>query len=345
MIRISGTFFDGKRARAHPSVMESDGTDLKITSDTGRILLDACRLKNSCSITPPLGDTRRVIMFHAGQRFETGDVNGIKQLEEAAGVNKTFRGISFLESRWKTVVLSIVGLILAVYGVIAYGIPLIAEDIAFRLPPDTMTQISLEAEQILENRFFKPSRLTEEKQNEIRQMFYALVRHSSSGQSFSLHFRQSRALGANAFALPSGQIIMTDKLVEISENHREIEGILVHEMAHIINRHGIRSVIQNTGVVLLISMLAGDVTSITSLAASIPTLLVESGYSRDFETEADEAVGLYFKSKGWDIKPFEDMLIRITKEKPGMEGGQFISSHPETKKRIQHLRQFISQSE
>ncbi|MCP3873282.1 MAG: M48 family metallopeptidase [Desulfobacteraceae bacterium] len=340
MIRIPGIFFDGKSAKAYKTVLEYDGIYLYVKGNN--IALEKCHLNDSCTIIPKLGDTRRVIMFRSGQRFETDDSIGIERLEHSAGINRSFKLISFLESQWKTVVVCMVGLIAIVYGFISFGIPFIAKDIAFRLPSNTMNRISMDAEVILDQRFFKPSQLDEDRKNRIRQMFYTLARNSNSDQVFSLRFRQSKALGANAFALPSGLIVMTDKLVETSEDNREIEGILVHEMAHVIHRHGLRSVIQNTGVVLLISMLVGDIASITSLAASIPTLIVESGYSRKFETQADEAVGLHFMSKGLDIKFFENILIRITKEKPGLKGSKFLSTHPETIERIKHLQNFIS---
>ncbi|MCK5165260.1 MAG: M48 family metallopeptidase [Desulfobacula sp.] len=343
MITINGIFFDGQTAIAHKAVLESDGIDILIKGEEGVSLLDKCDLKASLRITPRLGGTRRIIMFHKGQRFETDDSKGMEQLELKARINKSSIIVSFLESQWKTVAACLAGLVIAVYGFINFGIPFIAKDIAFRLPLNTMNRISIDAEQILDQRFFKPSGLDEERKDDIRQVFYALAKGLNSGHAFTLGFRKSKVLGANAFALPSGLIIITDKLVETSENIRELEGILVHEMAHVINRHGLRSVIQNTGVVLLISMLVGDVTSITSLAAGIPTLLVESGYSRQFEIEADEAVGKYFMLKGWDIKPFEDILIRITAEQPELKGTQLISTHPETIERIRHLQKFISQ--
>ena len=344
MIRINGILFDGRSAKAHKAVLESDGINIFIKGEDGISLLDKCELKASLSITPRLSDTRRIIMFHKGQRFETDDLKRMEQLKQRAGINKPFMIVNFLESQWKAVGACIVGLVFVVYGFITFGIPFITKDIAFRLPMNTMNRISSDAEQILDQRFFRPSQLDEERMDNIREIFYALAKQLNSGHAFFLRFRKSKALGANAFALPSGLIIMTDKLVETSENIRELEGILIHEMAHVINRHGLRSVIQKTGVVLLISMLVGDVTSITSLAASIPTLLVESGYSRRFETEADEAVGKYFMSKGWDLQPFEDILIRITKDRSKIKGDRLISTHPQTRERIKYLRKFVSQA-
>ena len=118
---------------------------------------------------------------------------------------------------------------------------------------------------------------------------------------------------------------------------------MIHEMAHVTHRHAIRSVIQNTGVIVLNATLAGDMTSITSLAASIPTLLLESGYSRMFEIEADEAVAHFFLKKQWPIKFYEDILLKITKGGPDSGSADLISTHPDVQKRIQRLRALISE--
>ncbi len=343
MIQIQGKFFDGRTATAYEVVLESDGKTVSIKNNDGRVLLREYDLKTSCKFTPKLGKTSRIIRFNGGQQFETNAFSVVEQLESKAGINKTFYLISIFENRWKAVATCIVGLILFVFVFFNYGIPVIAKKVAFALPQSVMTQMSLDAETILDQKFFTPTTLDEERINSITQSFLTIVQNMGYEEPFSLQFRQSKILGANAFALPSGMIIVTDKLVQVSEDIREIEAILIHEMAHVQHRHGLRSVIQNTGVFLLVPMLVGDVASITSLAASIPTLLVEMGYSRKFETEADQEVGNYFLAKGWDVKPFEEILVRITGETLRSNGTEFISTHPDTVKRIQALKQFISE--
>ena len=201
-----------------------------------------------------------------------------------------------------------------------------------------MDSISRDALTMFDKRLFKPSDLSDAKKAEIRSAFLDLIRETGREHGFSLQFRKSKTLGANAFALPSGIIIVTDALVETSEDLREIKGVLIHEISHVTHRHAIRAIIQNTGVVVLISLLAGDVTSITSLAASVPTLLLESGYSRQFEIEADAAVGYYFLAKDWPLKPYEDILLRITKGTPGSDHADLLSTHPDIQERIDRLR-------
>ncbi len=343
-MEIKGFFFDGKTARAVPAEFRIHGSQVRVLTLEGDTLMPICDL-SVCDIVPPLGRTRRIIQLPRGQRFETDDQESVREIEADTGLNKTFSLIHLFESRWKTVLVSFIMLLLFVYGFITQGIPLIADQIAHRLPRGVLDRASLEAQTILEEKILNPSALKPEKIQEIQAHFKALVNDlpedQDSDYSLTLNFGESKVLGANAFALPSGAIFMTDDLVALSESAREIQGILVHEIAHVTQRHAARSIIQNTGLFVLISLLAGDGASITGLAVSIPTLLLESGYSQQFETEADARVADYFMEKGWDIKFFEDILIRLTQNDSELPGQTFVSTHPGIEQRIASLKQRV----
>jgi Zn-dependent protease with chaperone function len=132
---------------------------------------------------------------------------------------------------------------------------------------------------------------------------------------------------------------MTDELVELAENDRELEGVLLHEMGHVEERHGLRSIIQNAGVFLLISALVGDVASISSTAASLPTLLAQTGYSRQFEREADEFAVGHFVRRGWSAAPLRDILLRMSEGAPSFPGESILSTHPVMSERIRHIEE------
>jgi Zn-dependent protease with chaperone function len=76
--------------------------------------------------------------------------------------------------------------------------------------------------------------------------------------------------------------------------------------------------IQNTGVFVIIAVLLGDLAEISSTAASLPTILAQSDYSREFERAADRFAVLYFVQKHWDITPMQDILKRISKDMPNL---------------------------
>lgn len=344
-MQIKGTYFDGKSAKAHDAVLCADETCVQVKDAKGRPFDDIDDLLPSMSVAPKLGSTRRVIRFEGGRQFETPDFDGVKNLEDRFGLNRAFTFVGFLEARWYAVLLCFAGLVAFVTLAVTWGLPQFAKIVAFKLPPTAMDKVSRDALALFDKRVFKPSDLSEIEKTKIRKVFLQLTRETGKDRAFSLQFRKSKTIGANAFALPSGVIIITDDLVKTSQDIRELKGVLVHEISHITHRHAVRSVIQNTGVVLLISLLAGDVSSITSLAASIPTLLLESGYSRRFEIEADAAVGLYFLNKGWPLKFYEDILIRIVKDPAQPGHSDIFSTHPDLKERIERLKTYSVSAE
>ena len=63
--------------------------------------------------------------------------------------------------------------------------------------------------------------------------FKKLAFPEATRQPYTLVFRKSDAIGANAMALPSGTIVVTDGLVTLAEDDREILGVLAHEAGHV----------------------------------------------------------------------------------------------------------------
>ncbi len=170
------------------------------------------------------------------------------------------------------------------------GLSWISKQAAFALPTSVTAQAGKETLALLDNHTFSPSRLDESTQRRLMAKFFQLKRaiDSPNGDTIMLNFRQGGKTGANAFALPSGNIIITDELIQLAENDEEILGVLAHEIGHLEKRHSLRQVIQTTGLAMIFSLALGDVTSITSFATVLPTTLVQLKYSREFEIEADD---------------------------------------------------------
>ncbi len=133
--------------------------------------------------------------------------------------------------------------------------------------------------------------------------------------------------------------MITDELVALAKNDRELIGIFVHEMSHVEKRHGLRMLFQNAGAFFLISVLVGDVASITSIAGTLPTLLVESGYSRKFEKEADQAAGTYLIRNGFGTEPYRNILLRLSENRSHYSEFSMIASHPAMQQRIKYLQE------
>lgn len=336
MITFKAVYFDGRTSRSLPVAVELDGSMLHVHNSEGSVSLHV--LLDRCTISPPLGSGVRSIRLPDGGLLETEDHAAFEEIERKRGWHRGLRFVHALESHWKAAVVCIVCLVLFIAGVAIYGVPFIASQVARAIPPAKMERVSRESLKLLDSHFMQPSKLPDKKKREVERLFARLAAEIDPDTQYRLEFRSSKALGANALALPSGLVLVTDDLITAARNDRELAGILVHEIGHIRKRHAVRQIVQTSGVILLVSALMGDIASVSSFAASLPTLLVQSGYSRQFEREADTEAGLYLIRKGWGTKPFEEMLARISKGHDESRALAAVSTHPRTADRIQFLR-------
>jgi predicted Zn-dependent protease len=174
----------------------------------------------------------------------------------------------------------------------------------------------------------------------LRARFAAMTEPLADGHTFRLEFRRSGRIGPNAFALPSGIIVVTDELVMLAEHENEIVAVLAHEIGHVRHRHGLRTLLQNSAVALLIASVTGDLASVTALSAALPTLLVEAKYSRAFETEADRFALEYLREHRIPPAHFADMLSRLDVAiGRKREVHDYLASHPVTSERIRMFRE------
>ena len=79
------------------------------------------------------------------------------------------------------------------------------------------------------------------------------------------------------------------------------------------------------------------VSSIGAAGETLPSLLIESGYSRRFEKEADRAAGTYLIRMGWGTASLQNVLGRIAKTAPIHPAFALFSSHPDLEERIGYL--------
>ena len=108
----------------------------------------------------------------------------------------------------------------------------------------------------------------------------------------------------NAFALPVGLIGVNRGLIKVTETESELMSVLAHEIAHVERRHTMRNYYKAMSVAfwtkltgLIAGAAVGQMTDDPSLGVGIAATAVEfsqlarelvySGYSRDYEVEAD----------------------------------------------------------
>ena len=79
-----------------------------------------------------------------------------------------------------------------------------------------------------------------------------------------------------------------------------------------VHRHSLRQVIQSSAVTLALVMLAGDASAVDEWTLALPATVLQSQYSREFESEADVYAFERMAILGLDPVHFGNALHRIT---------------------------------
>jgi len=64
----------------------------------------------------------------------------------------------------------------------------------------------------------------------------------------------------------------------MAEKPEELDAILLHEIGHGVNRHGMRQVIQLSALTILLILVVGDVGAVEEWTLALPGFLLESNY-------------------------------------------------------------------
>jgi Zn-dependent protease with chaperone function len=333
MTEVIAAYFDGRssqpravRLRFAPDGwlhIEADGLQLAFPRDHVRI---AARL----------GRTARFIHLPGEAHCETVDNDGVDAGLKAWGKGGGGRWLHRIETSWRLVVVSCVVLLAAGFLTVRYGLPAAAEKAAHALPASVTDRLGTDTLATLDRIVFEPSKLPAERQAEIRAKFSEMLEAAGDPMAYRLEFRDSGRMGPNAFALPSGELVMTDALVTLAEDDREILAVLAHEVGHVRHRHILRAVLQNSAVVVVFTLITGDVSSATAFGAALPTYLLQSKFSREFENEADAFAVDYLRKAGLEPRHLADILDRLTKAHRHDDDSDmldYLSSHPPTAER------------
>lgn len=328
---VQGYLYDGQTSAARSARLSLAGLErLALETEQGSQTFSIGALE----ISSRLGNTPRHVAFPDGSRFETQDNAGIDALLRALKRDGASLWLHRLESKLRYVALGVVVAVAFGWAMVVYGLPAAAKALAMQMPVAVSSSISEQVLVKLDERFFLASRLPEETQARLRARFEEVIAQVAEPFAFQLQFRQGgRTLGANAFALPSGLIVMTDELVKLAEHDDELVAILAHEVGHVVHRHGLRQVLQHTALGLVLTYLTGDV---SSLVGALPVMLFQLGYSREFEREADQYALDYLRAEGIPTFHFAHIMQRLDHGRDDARGiGNYLSTHPATSERVQ----------
>jgi len=137
----------------------------------------------------------------------------------------------------------------------------------------------------------------------------------------------------NAFAAPGGYTYVSTGLILQAASCGEIAGVMGHELAHVTERHGVKSIEEAYGIQVVSQFFLGEGLA-SDAAQTIYQFLQNTQFSQEHEAEAD-AFGLRIShDAGYNPYGLVDFFAKLLALQGANETPKFLSSHPATADRI-----------
>ena len=159
------------------------------------------------------------------------------------------------------------------------------------------------------------------------------------------HFMAMDTPEVNAFAAPGGLILVSRGLLRCCKNEDALAAVLAHEVGHIQGEHAINAIRKSRLTSAFTTLateagknLAGEqvaqlTTAMEGSISDITSTLVNSGFARKYENEADATAVAIMKRIGYNPAGLRDMLAEMETRMKSDEAG-FAKTHPDPKDRI-----------
>ena len=157
---------------------------------------------------------------------------------------------------------------------------------------------------------------------------------------FEFHLlRDARTI--NAFALPGGQVFMTQALYQRLQTEGQVAGVIGHEIGHVLSRHGAQRLAQQRltqGLAGAAGVAGGDINS-ARLAQAVGEL-VNMRYGREDELESDKWGVRLCAMAGYDPTAMYGVM-KVLEEASSGGPPEMMSTHPKPANRVKYIEEVI----
>lgn len=154
----------------------------------------------------------------------------------------------------------------------------------------------------------------------------------------------------NAFALPGGQVFITEALYRRLETDGQLAGVLGHEIGHVIQRHAAQQMAKAqltqglTGAAVIAAYDPNDPRSRAAPAiAMMIGQLINLKYGRNDELESDRWGVILMTSAGYDPHAQMRVMEILRSASEGRGPPEFLSTHPDPGNRIERIKEAIDE--
>jgi predicted Zn-dependent protease len=146
----------------------------------------------------------------------------------------------------------------------------------------------------------------------------------------------------NAFALPGGQVFITEALFKALETEGQLAGVLGHEIGHVLSRHSNKQMAKQglfQGLAGAIGVLGGSQES-AQMGQMIGSA-ISMKYGREAELESDDwGVRLTYQA-GYDPRAMIGVMKVLDEASGGAAPPEFFSTHPKPANRVEFIERAI----
>jgi predicted Zn-dependent protease len=180
-----------------------------------------------------------------------------------------------------------------------------------------------------------------------------LVRQTKAAQSpyqFDFHLLDDDRT-INAFALPGGQVFITDALFNKIRSEGQLAGVLGHEIGHVIGRHGAEHLAKQKllaglgGAAVIASTDPNDPggSRQRQMVAMAVTQLVNLKFGRNDELESDRLGVRLMGEAGYDPNSMIGVMEILRDSAKGGRQPEFFATHPNPENRITRIKEAIKE--
>jgi Zn-dependent protease with chaperone function len=330
-IEFSADFFDGASSAAQPAIAVWRAAHQVL--ELRGVNLTQAIAANDVRVGDRLASARRVIYLAGSGELHCTDHAAADALAIALGQGRTAAGVFRLEARYSIALLALLISVAVVWLGLRHGVPAVAAYAVQLIPPSLEARIGEQGLAVLDRLVFSPSVVPEARRTALRQRLAETCRIVGC-PPHQLEFRASQRIGANALALPGGVLVFTDGIIQLARHDDELLAVAAHELGHVQHRHGLRLALSAAGVVLMTEVMLGDLSGIADLSGGLPLVLLQSGYTRGMEREADAYALTWMRRACLPPQRFADILNRLDPARAEVKGAALFSTHPDTRERI-----------
>jgi predicted Zn-dependent protease len=138
----------------------------------------------------------------------------------------------------------------------------------------------------------------------------------------------------NAYAAPSGYVMITRGLLTKLGDESELAGVLAHEIGHVAEQHGLKNVKDSAlaNVAIDATAMAARKRQLGDVFKQVVGPFLDSAYSQGQEKQADVDAVRLTAAAGYDPQGYVRALQRLQAEQG--RGGGALSTHPDIRSRI-----------